>query len=57
MICTDHIKQDERLGYMAWMERANVSHRKGEKQRQCSECRRWYFAWELRAKKPEEKQA
>ena len=56
MICAEHITEKERLGYLAWMERANQDHRKGRKQRRCSECRRYYFSWELK-EVPKEKRA
>jgi len=46
--CADHITDDEQLPYVAWHDRSNESKSHGEKQEQCSECRRWFWSWEQR---------
>lgn len=48
MRCVDHIDQDKKLGYMAWMVKANESRAKGQKQERCTECQRWFWPWEKR---------
>ena len=47
MTCADHQDEQERLGYGEWMNKAEASNRRGVKQRQCGECKRWYFPWEI----------
>jgi hypothetical protein len=46
--CSGHIRDDKRLGYVAWHDKAAESHHRGQRQRQCSECNRFYFSWEKR---------
>jgi 8-oxo-dGTP pyrophosphatase MutT (NUDIX family) len=50
MKCFDHQPDSEKLGYIQWHYKALTTYRKGERQTQCSECRRWFFSWEM--KKP-----
>jgi hypothetical protein len=47
--CADHQTRDKKLGYIQWMFRAQESQRKGHRQRQCGECLRWFFPWEMSA--------
>lgn len=46
--CAKHQRDDERLPYLAWHARASEASRKGQRQTQCSGCRRWFFPWEMR---------
>ena len=48
MRCSDHMTDDQRLPYLYWHPRAAEAIRKGEKQRKCAECGRWFFSWEMR---------
>lgn len=48
MTCAGHQTEAQKLPYMAWHHRAHEAHRRGQRQTQCSECKRWFFSWELR---------
>ena len=50
--CRDHQGDEDRLGYLAWHDRAQASSDAGIKQAQCPECSRYYFPWELVANNP-----
>lgn len=49
MQCVEHNDDSERLGYSAWHDKAAKSARRGMKQRQCAECRRFFWPWEMRS--------
>lgn len=49
MNCKDHQTDAEHLPYMSWHSKAAESHRKGMKQQQCAECRRYFWPWEMKA--------
>jgi hypothetical protein len=46
--CRWHVSeaQSERLSYLDWLHRAEASHRRGERQRRCPGCGRFFFPWE-----------
>ena len=50
MNCADHqdMEADKRLGYLEWHDKAAEANRRGIRQRRCSECKRWFFPWEMR---------
>lgn len=52
MVCADHLPHDEqavsRLSYGAAIEDAERRHRRGERQRRCSECWLWFWPGEMR---------
>jgi len=48
--CSGHQDEHERLGCLEWCDKAEESDQKGERQRRCDECKRWYFPWELKAR-------
>lgn len=39
-------KAGEKLGYLAWHDKAARTYAKGERQTQCPGCCRWFFPWE-----------
>jgi hypothetical protein len=49
MKCNEHQKDAERLPYLDWHDKAHKTFRKGQRQRQCNECERWFFPWELKS--------
>jgi hypothetical protein len=53
--CIWHTTEDEAWGYLAWNERAARSHRRGERQRRCAGCGRFFWSWETRAGISEER--
>ena len=48
MKCADHQADEKKLPYLRWHAKAAQSAKKGLKQQQCSECRRYYWPWEMR---------
>ncbi len=48
MRCSDHIKNKSRLPYVEWHEKATASLGRGEQQKQCTQCRHWFFWWEMK---------
>jgi len=48
MNCKEHQKVKQKRSYTAWHARAADSYRKGERQRQCSECNLWFWSWEMK---------
>jgi len=42
-----HNSQQEKLNYLKWVEFAESEVAKGNKQTQCSKCKKWYFPSEL----------
>lgn len=51
MRCADHIKPQRQLGYGAWHVKAAESHRRGESQTQCDQCKHWMWSWEMKKRK------
>jgi hypothetical protein len=43
-ICKKHKKK---LSYLAWMEYAEKKRQAGERQEQCTVCKRWFFKEEM----------
>lgn len=48
MQCREHVTGAEKLTYFDWHERAHKAHAKGVRQRQCQDCGRWFFPFEMR---------
>ena len=46
--CAGHIAEDEGLSYLQWHHRAARSHSRGERQKLCPGCDRWFWPWEMK---------
>jgi len=48
LTCAGHQTDDEKMPYVEWHERSEEARKRGEKQRRCLECSRYFWPWELR---------